>query len=39
MALQKCMSQVDDFVEIKMLGFSESFNISVASSIITEAKK
>ena len=29
------MSQVDDYVEITMLGFSESFNISVASSIIT----
>ena len=29
------MSQVDDYVEIPMHGFSESFNISVASSIIT----
>lgn len=28
------MSQVDDYVSIPMLGFSESFNISVASAII-----
>ena len=27
-------SQVDDFVEIKMHGFSESFNISVATAVI-----
>jgi tRNA (guanosine-2'-O-)-methyltransferase len=28
------MSQVDDYVEIPMSGFSESFNVSVASAII-----
>ena len=29
----KLMSQVDDYVEIPMYGFSESFNVSVAASI------
>ena len=28
------MSQVDDYVHIKMYGFSESFNVSVATAII-----
>ena len=30
----KLMSQVDDYVEIPMYGFSESFNVSVAASIV-----
>ena len=30
----KMMAEVDDFVEIPMYGFSESFNISVASAVV-----
>ncbi|MBT6174881.1 MAG: TrmH family RNA methyltransferase, partial [Flavobacteriales bacterium] len=30
----KMMAEVDDYVEIPMYGFSESFNISVASAVV-----
>ena len=30
----RMMTEVDDYVEIPMFGFSESFNISVASAIV-----